>query len=39
MDKITAAKSEYQLQQWIVKIEECRVSEISVKAWCEITKD
>jgi uncharacterized protein YcfJ len=35
MDKITAVKSEYRLQQWTAKIEECRTSGTSIKAWCE----
>jgi hypothetical protein len=34
MDKITAVKSEYRLQQWMAKIEECRMSGTSIKAWC-----
>lgn len=35
MDKVTAVKSEYRMRQWMAKIEECRVSGTSVKAWCE----
>lgn len=35
MDKITAVKSKYRLQQWMAKIEECRMSGTSVKTWCE----
>jgi hypothetical protein len=27
MEKITAVKSEYRLQQWMVKIEEYRIAE------------
>jgi hypothetical protein len=35
MDKVTAVKTEYRMKQWVERIEECRASGMTAKAWCE----
>ena len=35
MDKVSSVKTEYRIKQWTGRIQEYRISGMTLKAWCE----